>query len=86
MTDILDVRRLLVQRGPSTEDKLDRADPPPAATGPSKTVVRSSGVTTAQALQSERIAKADEGVRSFGAPLGTEVERQKARQTTDESQ
>ena len=48
--------------------------------------VRSNAVTAAQALASERAAKADEGTRSFGAPLGTESERQREAQSTDNSQ
>lgn len=86
--DIFDTRRRLAQAGASVADKIDRADPPPAATGPSKTVVRSSGVTVSQALRSERPAAQDEGVRSFGAPLGTESDRQKQKdaQSTDTSQ
>ena len=54
----------------------------------SKIVVtpRSNGVTSEQALASERAAAADEGTRAFGTPLGTENQRQQKAQSTDESQ
>jgi hypothetical protein len=70
-----------------TKGAVDDADPVSTKTGVKSTPVRrSNGVTTSQALKSERVAKADEGTRSFGAPLGTESERQKQGQSTDSNQ
>ncbi len=69
------------------EGAVDDADPTPkAGVKSSKVVRRSNGVTVAQALKSERKPASDEGARSFGAPLGTESERQREGQSTDSNQ
>lgn len=67
------------------EGAVDDADTSDKAAAPKRSVPvsRSNAVTAANVLKTERAPAADEGVRAFGAPLGTEQDRQTANQTTD---
>ena len=74
-----------------TEGVIKDADPEGSkAKSTSKdTSSSSSGVTAANVSRTERPAKADEGTRSFGAPLsttGADTTRQRDNQSTDSSQ
>ena len=78
MTDVFDAALLIKQRPASVADKLDKASPAPTKPPVSR---KNPTVSSAEALKGERVGT--EGECSFGAPLGTEQERQRRNQSTD---
>lgn len=91
MSDKFSVRRAaqdLTERKQKVETAVEReGNRSPSVTRRSNRTVKRRGVTTSQALRSEREAKSDEGARAFGVPLNTtgaaEAGRRRNAQSTD---
>ena len=78
MTDVFDAARQIKQRPATVADRVDKADPKPA---PRPVARKNPTVSAKEALKGESVGS--KGERSFGAPLGTEQERQRQNQSTD---